>query len=372
MKPHILYLITNADLAGAQVHLLELLGEIKSSYRITVVTGDKGHLTDACSSMGVEVHVIESLQRAINPWRDIVAYFAVVRLFDRLNPDLIHTHSSKAGTLGRLAANKLNLPAIHTTHGWAFGQGAPLLRKLLSIPVEMLLARLTQRIIAVCEADRDIGLHYKISGPDRFVLIHNGISDIPLKFRVGVNDPVHIVMVARFSPQKDHASLINAINQLDSPVRLSLIGSGPCYHQVKRQVETANLSHCIELPGERVRVEEVLAQADVFVLTSFWEGLPISVLEAMRGALPIIATDVGGVSEMVDHGENGFLVRPGNVSSIVKYLARLAQNKHLRHQLGQNSRLRFEQNFTARRMAAKTQTVYQQVLESVSINSRNC
>jgi len=170
-------------------------------------------------------------------------------------------------------------------------------------------------------------------------------------------------MVARFEKQKDHSTLIRALEGLKNlKWELGLVGDGPLFEDTRDMVHQFNLEDRVKFLGRRSDVPEILSKADIFVLASFWEGFPRSILEAMRASLPVVASTVAGVPEAVDDGETGFLVKPGSVDQIQDRLQLLIQDSGLRERLGKNARLKYEKYFTFERMARKTLDIYETVL----------
>jgi glycosyltransferase involved in cell wall biosynthesis len=223
---------------------------------------------------------------------------------------------------------------------------------------------MVDKIITVCEADRQLALSVKVGRKCLIVAINNGMPDITEDLIANpINKLPKIVMVARFEKQKDHITLIKALKELKHfDWELELVGSGPLVDQVQFLVEKYNLKERVKFLGRRDDVPEILSAADIFVLASFWEGFPRSILEAMRAALPIIASAVAGVPEAVNDLETGFLVRPGDVVQTRERLRSLLLDPELRKRLGANGRIKYENQFTFECMANKTLNVYESVL----------
>ena len=275
-------------------------------------------------------------------------------------PDLVHLHSSKAGLVGRVAARRAGVPAVFTAHGWGFTDGVPRRRRNVVLASEWLAARWTQKIIAVSEADRRLALRYRVARPEELVTIHNGIDDTPQRaFPAG--EPPTVIMVARFVPQKDPQLLLEALSGITSPYHLLLVGDGPGRPQIEAQARALGLDN-IEFLGTRDDVPDLLARSHVFVLPTKWEGFPISILEAMRAGLPVVASDVGGVREAVGEGETGFLVPRGDAAGLRARLELLLENPDLRVRLGAEGRRRYEVRFGLGRMLEKTRAVYDDAL----------
>lgn len=359
----LLYLITRAEHGGAQAHLFELIDGFRGAFEVHLATGEEGFLTAEARRLGATIHIVPNLVQPISLLKDVRAFREIHSLIRQLRPTLVHAHSSKAGFLGRLAARAVGGPAIFTVHGWGFAEGVSWKRKLLASFGERMVARFSSGIITVSEADRDLALRYRIAQQRNMTVIHNGVRDTSEQSHPDAGDAAHIVMVARFSPQKDQALLLKALVGQEKPFRLSLVGEGPDQPAVHALAKKLDLNGRVNFLGASGDVSRILAGANVFVLTSNWEGLPISILEAMRAGLPVIASDVGGVREAVVDGETGFLVDRGNLVMLHSRLQLLLNDPELRKKMGEAGRMRYLEHFTVERMLEATLRVYKDVLK---------
>ena len=219
------------------------------------------------------------------------------------------------------------------------------------------------QIICVCNSDLTYARRLQVLSKSRGICIHNGMPDCPTNVinsqRLNSFNRVKIVCVARFEPQKDHMILLKALFLLkDLPWELVLIGDGPLLDNAMKFCQSNELLEKVSFLGRSSKVPSVLESSDIFVLPSHWEGFPRSILEAMRSSLPIIATNVGGVSESVLPGENGFLVNPGDLNGWHFALQSLINDENMRCKFGRESRSLFLDNFTFEKMANKTYSVY--------------
>ena len=363
-KPRLLYLITRGERGGAQVHVLELALGMASQFDVEVATGEEGFLADACRDNRIPVHVIPSLGREIRPITDLRGFNQLVKLIRRLNPDLVHAHTFKTGFLGRLAAKKLNIPCVYTAHMWPFGRAVPLSWRLVAPLCERLAAKWCDRIISVSRLGVAIATGHGICEECKIASIWNGIPDHPSRIRMECQGDLRFVMVARFTYFKDHALLLRAFAQLPGNPCLLLIGDGTTLVAAKKLARDLGISERVDFVGSRSDVPELLAQSDVFILASKQETLPISILEAMRAGLPVIASDVGGISEEVIHGETGLLVTPGSVDSLAAAMKMLFENHELRFTMGRAGRQRFEDLFLSDAMIGRTSSLYNEILRT--------
>jgi len=298
------------------------------------------------------------------PTKDCQALFQLARLVHLLKPDLLHAHSSKAGALGRLAARLAGVPSIFTAHGWAFARGVPRIQRWMALPCEWIAARCCQKIIVVSEADYALGESRGIAPHAGTVVIHNGIPDHPSRAQPDGDSgqPARIASVARFAPQKDQSTLLQALAGVPFDYRLILVGDGPTRTHIESQAKALEISNQVEFLGARNDVAEILSRSHIFALTSHWEGFPLSILEAMRAGLPVLASSVGGVNEAVVDGETGFLVPRGDVAAVRDRLRQLLADPQLRSRMGAAGRRRFQQLFSLERMLEETVNVYREAV----------
>lgn len=365
----ILYVITTPDHGGAQVNLLDLLSGWPKGVESIVATGEEGFLTEAARTMGVECVILPHLKRPVRLINDLLAYQELKALIRDRKPDLVHCHSSKAGFLGRLSANSTGVPAVFTVHGWAFEDGISWFHRIVGRLAEFVAARIVrnQHVITVAEADRSLAIQRAVIEPERMTTIHNGIED-----DLRIADPAFpgiatMVMVARFSDQKDHETLFKALAGVAEPFQMMLVGDGPSFESTRQLAKDLGVATQVEFLGNRRDVPDILAGAQVFVLSSLWEGFPISILEAMRAGLPVIATDVGGVSEAVVDGETGFITPAKDAEALGDTIQQLLSDPILRNSMGAKGRQRYVEHFGKKQMIAKTALVYSNLVrESVA------
>lgn len=359
-------IITRSDtLAGAQVHVRDLSLELlRLGHDVTVLVGQSGLFTDELETKGISFRSLKHLVREIRPYQDFCCFCELRAIIRSLKPDLVATHSSKAGWLGRIVGKSLGIPTVFTAHGWGFTEGVPELSRKIYSTAERVAAPFTNRIITVSEYDRQLALRYKIASPKKIVTVHNGVYDTsPRLVTVSINDPFRMIMVARFDVPKNHALLFKALAGLPNQNwQLDLIGDGPLRYSMETLALELGISKQVTFWGERSDVAEHLAKAQLFLLISNYEGFPLSILEAMRSRLPVIASDVGGIKEAVIDGENGFLIFRNDLTILQERLLRLMNNHSLCNSMGNAGRKRFEQKFTLERMVNDTLAVYEEAL----------
>ena len=362
-KPRILYVITCGNHAGAQVHVQDLACAMRRDFDVAVATGHEGFLSKACRDQGIPIYIVPHLVRRVSPIADARAMWGIKRLIRRLQPDLIHTHTFKAGFLGRLAGAMCGVPSIHTVHTWLFGTPAlPRLWSMLGAPCERIAALWCQRLITVSTAGTDLANKHRIAPQAKIVTINNGVPDCSERANLGHEHSPVITMVARFTASKDQASLLRAFASLPSGPRLRLIGGGPLQEKCEDLANELGIRDRVDFLGERQDTAALLAASDVFVLTSAFEMFSLSILEAMRAGLPVIASDVGGNREAIVNGETGFLVPEGSVAELADALRRVIEDPELRLRLGRAARLRFTHLFHFDKQERLTRSLYHEVL----------
>lgn len=361
----ILFFITRADtVGGAQIHVRDLSHSlIQAGTDVLVVTGEKGPYNEVLDAYSVKSYSCSQLKQQISLKHDWETRGELVNLIRSFQPDLVSTHSSKAGVLGRLACKATKTPCVFTAHGWAFTDGVPEPTRSIYQWIEQLSESLADKIICVSENDRQIGLNCGMDR-DRLVTIHNGMPDIPVEMRANLTErqpAVKVVMVARFDKQKDHQTLLEAFKDIGN-AHLDLIGDGPNLEKAKAYVTQNGMSDRVNFLGFQKDVSKFLAQSHIFTLVSNWEGFPRTIIEAMRAGLPVIASDVGGVAEAVHEGVTGYCIPRGNVDILRDRLSKLIKNAELRQAMGQRARQQYETEFTFDRMFEKTLGIYKEVL----------
>ena len=362
----LLYCITRSDtLGGAHIHVADMAAWMrKNGHDASVVVGREGPYCDHLVAKQVPYIVSRHLCRPISALSDVCATRELRRIFKANAPDLISLHSAKAGLIGRVASMGTGMPVLFTAHGWPFTEGVSKRKAWLYRGLERLTAPLARRIIAVSEYDRTLALNARVGKPDQVTAVHNAMPDGSALAHPGRrNGPVRITMVARLDEPKDHEALLNALATLsDRDWELDLIGDGPGEDTLRDKTRQLGLENRIRFLGLRRDVDVLLAESQMFVLTSRWEGFPRSILEAMRAGLPVVASAVGGIPESVDEDVTGYLVPRGDADKLVERLAHLIDNPDERVRLGQAGRQRFEEQFRFERMANRTFEIYEEIL----------
>ncbi|MGB9618801.1 MAG: glycosyltransferase family 4 protein [Armatimonadota bacterium] len=357
----VLYVIARSVPGGAQTHVMDLIRHAGDAFEPGLVTFEPGFLVDKAREMGVPTWIVPVPTDSINLLRDLFALRCLVRVIREFSPDLVHAHSTKSGVIARVAARMAGVPAVFTAHGWAFTEGVADRRRKAAVAVERAAARLTRRIICVSEYDRDLALCCGVGSRDRIVVIPNGIAFSDLRTSYPKRETVRCVMVARFSPPKEQPALIRAISRVKE-IELILVGDGELIDESRALASTLGVEDRVRFMGSRNDVPEILAECDVFALISRWEGLPYTVLEAMRAGLPVVASNVGGVSEAVIHRETGLLVPRDDLAALSNSLRYLVDNPGERRRMGEAGRRRCLTRFALSAMIEATFAVYREAV----------
>ncbi len=377
-KPlRVLHVITRMIVGGAQENTMLSCALIDpEQFPSTLLTGPEtgveGELHTESCARGVRLVIEPSLVRRLSPWHDLTATFRLWRTMRQGRYDVVHTHSSKAGILGRVAAWLAGVPVIvHTTHGWGFNRHQPWHVYWLYVYLERFCARLSAAIIVVGTPNRDEGLALGIGRREQYRLIRSGIEiqsfrDVAMsraeaRERLGLPPESFVIgSVGRLGEQKAPLDLLAAFVPVAAArpeTRLVYVGDGPQRAELEAAVARAGLTGRVHLAGLRRDVPELLRAFDVFALASHWEGLPRVFPQAMAAGLPIVATLVDGAPDAITPGENGWLVAVGDMAAMADRLGALAAEPALARRMGAAGLARVDE-FDARRMVAALTELY--------------
>ena len=350
--------ITKADVGGAQVHVLQIMDALSDQFEFLLIAGEEGFLTQRARTKGIQVLICHKLVRPISPAKDIAAIAEMVRLLKIHRPAFVHAHSFKSGFVVRLAAKITSVPSLFTAHGWSFTPGVPGVQKFLGLITESVLCRLCEAVITVSKHDFDLAKRFRIGGSARRYLIPNAAASMEHQASPK-NTPIKLLTIGRLTPVKNQSLLIRAMLQLPEEVTLTIVGEGTERSALIRLRAELELENRVALPGEVQDVLPFLTAAQIFVLSSKYEGLPISILEAMSAGLPIVSTDVGGISEAVLQDKTGLLVPRGDLSRLIVSLESLISDPDKRRRFGEAGRHHFETHYMLSRFTEQISHVYQ-------------
>ncbi len=312
------------------------------------------------------------IDRALNPKRYLAAGGALADLLREGRFDILHAHSSKAGTLARVAARRARVPAVYSPHCYAFVGPQPAFRRTAAVAVERVLARVTAATVCVADDERRVAMEAKIGRPDRLHVVHNGAAaceeepegDAELAAFAAEGPLAGVLTVLR--PQKAVHVFIDAAPAILERVpeaRLAVIGDGDLRSELEARARTLGLDERLRFFPFRRPAARQLRDLDVFVLPSLWEAFPISVLEALACGVPQVATAVGGTGEAVSDGTTGLLCPPGDAAALADRISSLLADPAMRERMGVASRARHHELFTLDRMVEGTAAVYESVAD---------
>jgi glycosyltransferase involved in cell wall biosynthesis len=351
-------------------------------YAVDVVsgpqTGPEGSLIGEVRQRGIPLTILPDLVREISPLHDLKALFKLARLARRNRCDIIHTHSSKAGILGRWAGWMAGVPIIvHTVHGWGHtDRQRPFVRSIY-IVLEKLTQRITDRLVVVSPRNTEKGLADGIATPDKYVTIRSGIeldrflrpsrSRAETRAELGIPPDVPVMgTVARLSLQKaplDFVAAAAIVADAIPQAHFVFVGDGPLRDQTEAAIEEAGLTTRFHLTGLRRDVPELLTTFDVFALSSLWEGLPRVLPQAMAAGLPMVATAIDGNAEAVSDGVNGRLVPPADPLALARAVIALLRDPDAARRMGQAGLARVRE-FSAAKMVDDIARLYEALLSA--------
>ncbi len=370
--------ILEATFGGTRKHLMYLATRLDPSrFDISVICSTVRNPSfvadiEVLLQRGVLVKII-AMKRDISPFSDIIALFRIYRFLRKGSFDIVHTHSSKAGFLGRVAARLAGVPAVlYTPHAFSFYRGL-LGTKRLYLLLERFAARFTDTVIAVSDGERDIAVQYAVTGDDGVVTIKNGVdlSEFPddiktgnLKKELGLEGASSIVgMVGRICAQKGYGYFIEAAVEVAKSmpdVRFVLVGDGNL-EKALDEINRCKARDVVMLTGQRTDVTILYALFDVVVVPSLWEGLPYVILEAMAMRKPVIASSIPGNAEVVVDGETGYLVPPGDARAMADAIRDLLNAPAKAASMGVRGRGEVERRYTVERNIRSYERLYETI-----------
>lgn len=375
---HKLALIAETVMDGVGKHVVDLIDYLdKDKFQIYVLHGIRRtdyRFSEIKLKWSKEVQFIpiETLNREIDVLDDLKAFAQIRKHLKDIKPEIVHCHSSKAGVLGRLSAKSLGIKQVfYTPHAYAMqGQNRWSLKKCFYWTIETLLARCsTKHTFNVSNGEKQFAVALKIHHSDHFVVVYNALTNqtehvdsSDLRHLLGVPEDAFVVgCVARFFYQKNPLDFMkiskNLIHQNDK-MHFIWVGTGEMMEEMKDWCKTAGILDHMHFVGHQKNVDIYLQAFDVFLSTSHYEGLPYTLVEAMRASCPIVASDVIGNNEVVVEGVNGYLYPPGDVKHAVGAVMSLYESPELRSQMKQSTYKRFESLFTIEMMIGKIEETY--------------
>ena len=398
MKPiQVAHIITRLCRGGAQentFHTVRLLGAtragegtsplqsikgVSSSYEVDLISGPtmgpEGSLEPKIIAAGIPIVRASHLVRPARPWDDVIALRELTDIIRRGRYDIVHTHTSKAGFLGRWAARRAGVPHIvHTPHGHVFDGYFWQPVTQLYIRLEQWAARFTDRMIALTDDEIETYLRHGIGTRRQYTVISSGIELEPfleahayrdtIREELGVRDAIVIGAVGRLEPVKGFDDLLSAAEQVRREIPNAcfvIVGQGSREAELRRQ--SAPLGDAVRFLGYREDIAHIMAGCDIIAVPSRNEGMGRVVVEAGAAGLPVVATAVGGLPHVVDHERTGILTPPGDARSLADALVRLARDPALRAAMGEAARRKMIPAFGVGAMVSAIETVYDELMK---------
>ena len=380
----ILHIHTLPIISGSGINtFLSMRGMDRRIYEAELACAPGGRLIDLVQSHNMSVRTFNNLVQPLHPVKDLLALMNLIFFLKKNRYHIVHTHNSKAGFLGRLAAKFAGVPVIvHTVHGFAFHDQEPIWRQNLFRNLERRASRWCDKMIFISQPLIDWALREGVVTEDKAVKIYSGIeldqfgpvtedtkNRIRSKWRIGHEDVV-IGVVSKLWEGKGHAILIKAFKELRKEIkdiRLVIVGEGYIYNELRNLVHMLGLKDSVLFTGFQMDVSEIIATFDVAVLPSFFEGMGRVLLEAMAMEKPVVASRVGGIPDLVEHCVNGFLVSPGDVLELSNTIKKIVRDKKLAHEMGKKGRKRITEQFSAEAMVQSIEKVYNECLNAKGI-----
>jgi len=385
----ILHIITRLDMGGSAQNTLLTCHKLSCKYQILLAHGlsQESNMTDSerqtveaglesARGKGVKIIAIPSLVRRIDPIKDIRAVYELIKIIQQEKPDIVHTHTSKAGILGRLAAKITQVPIIiHTPHGNVFfGHFGPFISKTF-LWIEKLFAPVTNRIVALTDGELKDYTDLNIYSEDRLVQIHSGVDIekfkqspvcvVEKKRALGMNQNGLVVgFIGWLLPIKGPMHLLKAMEDVwrdhDNTI-LVFIGKGDLDIDLRAEALKTSANGKINFLGWRNDIHEIMPIFDIFVLPSLNEGMGRVLVEAMAAGKPIVASKIGGIPDLVKHGDNGLLVPPGDEKALADGIRQLINDPEKAKKMGQRGRELCNQ-FSVESMVEKIDQLYTELL----------
>lgn len=362
-KTRILYGVTKGNWGGAQKYVYDLATNLPSEhFAISVVSGNSGKLTERLTEKNIPVFSLNKLSRDINPLRDLISFFSLLKLLTKTRPDILHLNSPKMGLLGAVAGRLTGVKKIvYTSHGWPFLENRSSLSKIFFKYLCWKIVLLSHQTIAISQTEKDLTKNWLFVSK-KVRVIYNGISEIEFldkqTARAKLNlaqDKLIIGTIAELHQNKGLNYLAEAtelIKQKNPEADFIVIGEG-------EERESLEKNKNLILLGNIPDAARLLTAFDIFVLPSIKEGLPYVILEAGLAGLPVIATNIGGIPEMLEHNKSGLLVEARNARDLAEKIEYLINNPAIRKSLGENLREKVKRDFCLDKMVEETKWMYE-------------
>lgn len=381
----VVHIITRMIVGGAQENTLYNCLDLIRDYGddVTLVTGPsegpEGELLRQGRGVNLKTEVVDSLRRSIHPWRDWKALGELKRVIQKIQPDVVHTHSAKGGILGRMAGWSQKVPVVvHTVHGAPFYPYQNRAIRNFYRMCETYAARRCHKLISVANAMTDLMVEAKVAPREKFQTIYSGMEVEPfldaqpkrdeVRRRLGFTDN-HVVIgkIARLFELKGHEYLVEAAREVTAQnpnVRFLLVGDGVLRTEIEAAIAEHNLQKFFVFTGlvPPSEIPQLVSAMDALVHVSLREGLARALPQALISGKPVVSFDIDGAREVCISNETGFLIAPKDISELTEALLKLADDRQLREQLGSTGQQRFTQQFRHQTMTEQIRELYESIL----------
>ncbi|TQR18156.1 glycosyltransferase [Psychrobacillus soli] len=363
--------ISEATSGGVWTHLNQLADNLpKSRFKQTFILSSikNPKLEDGLEFQNHNFHVVDMV-REINPIEDIVSIIRICKILKKEKPDIVHCHSSKAGLVGRVATVFMkNVKVVYTPHAFAIHPHNGKLKNVIFSMVERFLAFVTTKIICVSYGEREVAIKYAICDSNKISVILNGVEDWEYTVSLSKEEWLQsysftgqekiIGFLGRLAPQKDPLTFIELSQQFnsDKKVVFVMIGDGPLEEIVRQEVG----ENCVVI-GYHARPRDIIQYFDIYVMTSLWEGLPYTLLESMNDGIPIVATNISGVNEIILHNKTGLLANTKDVNELSQHVRRLLEDPYEATKLSENAKYLINKKNKLNKMIKETEVLYSEL-----------
>lgn len=371
-KKKILIVITKSNFGGAQKYVYDLSISLRNQgFDVYVALGESGLLKDKLETENVKLITIPNLQRNVSLFKEFFVFFNLIKIFNRIKPDVLHLNSSKIGGLGSLAGRLVGIKnIIFSVHGWAFNENRNFLSKNFIKFLYWVTIILSHKTIAVSNKTKEDAPRYPFAN-NKIIVIHNGIKEPEFlersEARIFIKNKLPnideskkwVITLAELHKIKGLDYLVESAKKLENEnINFVIFGEGEERDELEKHIKTNRLEEKVFLAGFVENGSKYLKGFDLFLMTSISEALPLSILEAGYAQIPVIATRVGGIPEIIKNEFSGILVPPKNTSEISDKISEILRNPEKALYIATNLHREIENNFSFNSMLNKTIEVY--------------
>lgn len=368
-----------SEIGGAQKVVYDVISSLdKDNYDITLITCPNGELIDWINKLNytrnfkIKVITLDNIVRKISPLKDLKVLLRLFSIIRKERFDVTHFHSSKMGIIGRISAWLANCPNIlFTVHSWGINEYQNPIKRILFGFLEKFTYSISDKVICVSKFVQDKGIYNNWIDNRKSLVIHNGIDDcsstesnIRIKLKVP-DDTCLVCTIMRLREPKMPMFTIKVVSELANRgynVKLLIIGDGPLRSECEALISEFNLEDKVFLLGTCHNARNILSATNIFTLFSKWEGLPLSIIEAMYAGKPVISNDVGGISELITHEINGFLINDFDINKTADYLEVLLKDNTLLKDMGLLNMSKGKERFSLDKMVKEYDNLYKSIV----------